>query len=106
MQIPLISDVDQSIAKSYGCLIKDGPNAGVSLRATFIIDKKGILRQFSVNDLQVGREVKEVLRLVQAFQHFDEHGEVCPASWKPGDASMHNDWDSKNTQEYFEAQEN
>uniref|UniRef100_A0A3Q3W1P2 thioredoxin-dependent peroxiredoxin n=1 Tax=Mola mola TaxID=94237 RepID=A0A3Q3W1P2_MOLML len=50
----------------------------------FIIDPKGILRQITINDLPVGRSVEETLRLVQAFQFTDKHGEVCPAGWKPG----------------------
>jgi alkyl hydroperoxide reductase subunit AhpC len=50
----------------------------------FIIDPKGILRQITINDLPVGRSVEEVLRLVQAFQYTDKHGEVCPANWAPG----------------------
>ena len=53
-------------------------------RGLFIIDPKGTLRQITVNDLPVGRSVDETLRLVQAFQFTDEHGEVCPAGWKPG----------------------
>lgn len=50
----------------------------------FIIDTKGILRQITMNDLPVGRSVDETLRLVQAFQYTDQHGEVCPVNWKPG----------------------
>uniref|UniRef100_A0A8C8DKL4 thioredoxin-dependent peroxiredoxin n=1 Tax=Oryzias sinensis TaxID=183150 RepID=A0A8C8DKL4_9TELE len=50
----------------------------------FIIDDKGVLRQITINDLPVGRSVEETLRLVQAFQFTDQHGEVCPAGWKPG----------------------
>lgn len=50
----------------------------------FIIDHRGILRQITMNDLPVGRSVDETLRLVQAFQYTDSHGEVCPAGWKPG----------------------
>lgn len=53
-------------------------------RGLFIIDPKGILRQITMNDLPVGRSVDETLRLVQAFQYTDKHGEVCPAGWKPG----------------------
>ena len=53
-------------------------------RGLFIIDDKGVLRQITVNDLPVGRSVDETLRLVQAFQFVDKHGEVCPAGWKPG----------------------
>lgn len=54
------------------------------IRGLFIIDDKGILRQITMNDLPVGRSVDETLRLVQAFQYTDKHGEVCPAGWKPG----------------------
>uniref|UniRef100_A0A3B3DZ85 thioredoxin-dependent peroxiredoxin n=1 Tax=Oryzias melastigma TaxID=30732 RepID=A0A3B3DZ85_ORYME len=54
------------------------------LKGLFIIDNKGILRQITMNDLPVGRSVDETLRLVQAFQYTDKHGEVCPAGWKPG----------------------
>ena len=57
-------------------------------RATFIIDRNGILRHASYNDLPVGRNVEEVLRLVQAFQFADEHGQVCPAKWKPGKKTL------------------
>jgi len=81
MNIPLVSDLTKQISTDYGILLKD---AGVSLRGLFIIDGKGTLRQITVNDLPVGRSVDETLRLVQAFQFTDEHGEVCPAGWKPG----------------------
>lgn len=60
----------------------------VSCRATFIIDSKGVIRHKSINDLPVGRNVDEVLRLVKAFQFVDEHGEVCPSGWKPGDKGI------------------
>lgn len=53
-------------------------------RGLFIIDGRGILRQTTINDLPVGRSVDETLRLLQAFQFTDSHGEVCPANWKPG----------------------
>ena len=56
----------------------------IHFRGLFIIDTKGILRQITMNDLPVGRSVDETLRLVQAFQFTDTHGEVCPANWKPG----------------------
>lgn len=56
----------------------------LTLRGLFIIDHRGILRQITMNDLPVGRSVDETLRLVQAFQYTDKHGEVCPAGWKPG----------------------
>ncbi len=61
---------------------------GIAFRGLFVIDAKGILRQVTVNDLPVGRDVDETLRLVQAFQFTDQHGEVCPAGWRPGKKSM------------------
>ena len=68
-------------------------------RGLFIIDGKGILRSLIINDLPVGRSVEETLRLVKAFQFTDEHGEVCPANWTPGSATMKPD--PKGSQEYF-----
>ena len=100
MDIPMLADQTKSISRSYGCLIESGPDAGVSMRATYIIDDKGILRHMSINDLPVGRDVDEVIRLVKAFQHTDEYGEVCPASWKPGKASMVPE--AEKAAEYFE----
>lgn len=102
MDIPLIADIDKSIARKYGCLIEDGPDAGVAFRATYIIDKDGILRHMSMNDLPVGRNVEETLRLVKAFQYTDEFGEVCPASWRPGQPTMEADPESKKTADYWE----
>ena len=102
MSIPLMSDLSHQISRDYGCLIEDGPDAGVSFRATYIIDGKGVLRHTCVNDLPVGRSADEYIRLVQAFQYTDEYGEVCPANWKPGQATMHADPDSEKTKEYWE----
>jgi len=96
MKIPMISDLTKQISRDYGILLED---QGVSLRGLFIIDGKGILRQATVNDLPVGRSVDETLRLVQAFQFTDEHGEVCPAGWKPGAATMKAD--PVGSKEYF-----
>ena len=79
MDIPLIADITKDIAKDYGALIEQGDARGVALRATYIIDGEGILRHMSMNDLPVGRNVDEVLRLVQGYQYVDQHGEVCPA---------------------------
>jgi len=81
VQIPLLSDKSLHVARAYGVLKED---QGVSFRGLFIIDGKGVLRQITVNDFPVGRSVDETLRLVQAFKFTDEHGEVCPANWKPG----------------------
>ena len=83
-----LSLLPQSIAKDYEVLIEDGPDAGVALRGLFLISPTGALRQKTVNDLPVGRSVDETLRLVQAFQFADEHGEVCPAGWTPGAATI------------------
>lgn len=85
INIPLLSDVTHQIAKDYGVYLED---LGHTLRGLFIIDGKGILRQITMNDLPVGRSVDETLRLVQAFQYTDKHGEVCPAGWKPGGATI------------------
>ena len=97
LDIPLLSDLDKSISESYGVLL----DAGISLRGTFIIDDKGILRHSTINDLPVGRNIDETLRLVQAFQYTDKHGEVCPSSWTPGATTMEADPDSNVTKLYW-----
>ena len=84
MKIPLVSDLTKSISRDFGVLLDDG----VAARGTFIIDPKGILRQITINDLSVGRSVDETLRLVQGFQHANEHGEVCPVNWVSGKKTM------------------
>ena len=90
MKIPMVSDLNKQIAKDYGCLIQDPTDGddGVAFRATYIIDGNGVLRHYSINDLPVGRNVDEVLRLVKGYQYTDEHGEVCPSGWTPGKATM------------------
>lgn len=88
LQFALVSDLSHKISTSYGALCTEGEDAGVAFRATCIIDKKGIVRHFSINDLPVGRNPDEYIRLVKAFQFVDTHGEVCPANWKPGEKSM------------------
>ena len=88
MHIPMLSDETKSISKDYGVLIEEGEDAGIPLRGLFIIDPRGILRQVTVNDLPIGRSVEETLRLVNAFQFTDEHGEVCPVNWKKGDKAI------------------
>ncbi|KAA0194172.1 Thioredoxin peroxidase-like 2 [Hyalella azteca] len=89
LNIPLVSDITKKISQDYGVYLED---QGISLRGLFIIDDKGILRQMTLNDLPVGRSVDETLRLVQAFQFTDSHGEVCPAGWTPGDATVGSGW--------------
>lgn len=85
MNIPLLADRTQVISTAYGVLKAD---EGVAFRGLFIVDGNGVLRQITINDLPVGRDVDETLRLVQAFKFTDEHGEVCPAGWRKGKRSM------------------
>lgn len=84
IQYPLISDLDKSIARSYGVLL----NEEIALRATFIVDKDMIIRHESINDLPIGRNINEIIRLVDAIQFTDKHGEVCPAQWEDGKEAM------------------
>jgi peroxiredoxin 1 len=85
MKIPLLADKNMEISRAYGVLNEE---SGIDFRGLFIIDRKGNLRQITINDLPVGRSVDETLRLVQAFQYVDSHGEVCPIGWKPGAATL------------------
>merc|ERR1711981_317401 len=85
MQIPILADIDKSIARNYGILLEQ---PGIALRGLFIIDKSGTVRSQIVNDLPVGRSVDEALRLIKAFQFVEQHGEVCPANWDSGKATM------------------
>jgi alkyl hydroperoxide reductase subunit AhpC len=96
LKYPLIADLNKSIARSYDVLLE---NAGIALRGLFIIDPKGIVRSAVINDLPVGRNVDEALRTIQAFQHNEKHGEVCPANWNPGKKTMKAD--PVGSQEYF-----
>ncbi|KAI9316352.1 AhpC/TSA family protein [Dichotomocladium elegans] len=98
MNIPIVADKTKKVARDYGVLLED---AGVTLRGLFIIDPKGTVRQITINDLPVGRNVDEVLRLVEAFQFTDKHGEVCPAGWKKGSATIKPD--VKESKAYFES---
>ncbi|XP_031836488.1 peroxiredoxin 2 [Nomia melanderi] len=97
MNIPLLADKSSKIARDYGVLDEE---TGVPFRGLFIIDDKQNLRQVTINDLPVGRSVDETLRLVQAFQHTDKYGEVCPAGWKPGKKTMKPD--VVGSKEYFQ----
>ncbi|XP_002135575.2 peroxiredoxin 1 [Drosophila pseudoobscura] len=96
LDIPLLSDKSMKIAKDYGVLDE---KTGLALRATFIIDRDGLVRQITVNDNGVGRSVDEALRLVQALQFSDEFGMVCPVNWKKGTKGMKPDESGK--EEYF-----
>ncbi|KAI9333466.1 peroxiredoxin 4 precursor [Obelidium mucronatum] len=88
LNIPLISDITKQISADYGVLIEQGPDVGLALRGTFIIDPKGIVRQITINDLDVGRSVDETIRLIEAFQYHEKNGEVCPMGWTKGAKGM------------------
>jgi peroxiredoxin (alkyl hydroperoxide reductase subunit C) len=78
---PLIADMNLEISRNFGVLKED---EGISYRGLFLIDREGIVRHMLINDLPLGRSVDEALRMVKALQHFEEHGEVCPANWNEG----------------------
>ena len=84
VKFPLVADVKHEITNAYGI---EHP-AGVALRASFLIDKDGIVQHQTVNNLPLGRNVDEMLRMVDALQFFEAHGEVCPAGWNKGDDGM------------------
>jgi len=81
----MVADVTHSICQSYGVEVE---GAGVAYRGSFLVDKAGQVRHQVVNDLPLGRNLDEMLRLTEALQFHEEHGEVCPANWKSGDAGM------------------
>lgn len=81
----LVADVAHKVAQAYGI---EHPEAAVAFRAAFLIDKDGVVKAQLVNDLPLGRNVDELVRLVEALQHHEEHGEVCPAGWQKGQQGM------------------
>ncbi|MCA9000423.1 MAG: peroxiredoxin [Planctomycetes bacterium] len=82
---PLIADLTKSIARDYDVLTADG---AVAYRGLFLIDPNGVVRHQIVNDLPLGRNVEEAIRMVDALQFHEEHGEVCPANWSKGKSGM------------------
>ena len=99
VKYPLVSDLSKTISTNYGVLAgeydyneeKDEETftgAAVAYRGLFLIDKEGVVRHQVVNDLPLGRSIDEAIRMVDALQYFEKHGEVCPANWKPGDDAM------------------
>ena len=82
---PMVADVKHEIARAYGIEYAD---AGVALRASFLIDKKGVVQHQVVNNLPLGRNVDEMLRVIDALQFHEQHGEVCPAGWHKGEKGM------------------
>lgn len=86
---PLVADIKKEISAAYNVL---DPEAGIALRGLFIIDKDGVIQHSTINNLAFGRSVDETLRTLQAIQYVQSHpDEVCPANWKPGDATMNPD---------------
>ncbi|MEZ4286906.1 MAG: peroxiredoxin [Polyangiales bacterium] len=82
---PLVADMNHAICKAYGV---ETPDGGVAFRGSFLIDKNGLVRHQVVNDLPLGRNIDEMLRMVDALQFTEEHGEVCPAGWQTGKKGM------------------
>jgi len=95
----LLADITKSISRDYGVLVEEGGDAGVALRGTFVIDKKGNVRHVTINDLPLGRNIDEPLRLIDAIEFNEKHGEVCPANWQPGQDTMKAD--PEKSKEYF-----
>ncbi len=102
VKYPLLQDLDKSIARNYDVLVGatdayvETDNAaenttvggGVALRGSFLIDENGIIRHAVLNDLPLGRNIDEMLRMIDALSYHQKHGEVCPAGWKDGDSAM------------------
>lgn len=95
---PLVSDLNKKIAEDYDVLLE----GGVALRGLFLIDKEGVVRHQVINDLPLGRNVDEALRMVEALQYFEKNGEVCPANWKEGARTIKPTVDDSKT--FFEAE--
>ena len=98
VKYPIVADLSKTISENFGVLAGDYEydengtvffnGAPVSYRGLFLIDKEGIVRHSVINDLSLGRNVNEAIRIVDALQHFEEHGEVCPANWEKGQDAM------------------
>jgi peroxiredoxin (alkyl hydroperoxide reductase subunit C) len=84
IRYPLVADLNKQISADYGVLL----DAGIALRGLFLIDKAGVVRHALINDLPLGRNVDEALRMLDALQFFEANGEVCPANWREGQAAM------------------
>jgi len=84
VQFPMVADMTKSISRDYGVLLGDQ----VALRGLFLMDQEGVVRHATVNDLPLGRNVDEAMRVLDALQFTEKHGEVCPANWNAGDEGM------------------
>ncbi|MBT9544419.1 MAG: peroxiredoxin [Candidatus Sericytochromatia bacterium] len=85
VEYPLVADFNKTIARDYDVLIED---AGVALRGLFLIDQNGVVQHSVVNNLPLGRNIDEAIRMVDALQYTEKHGEVCPANWNQGEKAM------------------
>lgn len=95
VQFPMVSDITKQISRDYEVLIDEA----VALRGSFLIDKNQVVRHAVINDLPLGRNMDEMLRMCDALTFFEEHGEVCPAGWNKGDKGMKAD--AKGVAEYL-----
>ncbi|WP_295055342.1 peroxiredoxin [Sulfuricurvum sp.] len=84
VRYPLVADLNKQISRDYDVLLGDS----VALRGSFLLDKDGTIRHAVINDLPLGRNIDEMLRMIDAMLFTNEHGEVCPAGWAKGDAGM------------------
>lgn len=94
---PLVADTTKNISADYGVLL----DSGIALRGLYLVDKNGVVQHELVNNLPLGRNVDEALRIIDALQFFEKNGEVCPANWKKGDKTIKPN--PKDSQEYFKA---
>lgn len=85
VEYPLVADFNKTIARDYDVLVED---AGVALRGLFLIDKEGIIQHAVINNLPLGRNIDEALRMVDALQYTEKYGEVCPANWHEGEKAL------------------
>ncbi len=90
VEYPIVSDFNKTISKDFDVLVEAD---GVAYRGLFLLDKEGVVHHATLNNLPLGRNVDEALRMVDALQHFEKHGEVCPANWNQGAKSMTPDQD-------------
>lgn len=84
LRYPMVADITKTISNEYGVLM----NGAVALRGLFLIDRDGVVRHELINDLPLGRSVDEALRMVDALQFFEKHGDVCPANWHEGEEAL------------------
>ena len=88
IQYPMLADPSGAVCREFGVYIEEGGDAGLAYRGTFIIDPEGVLKTVEINDNGIGRAARETLRKLRAAKFVREHGEVCPANWEPGQATL------------------